>query len=162
MMGWSQALSVGVESIDADHRLLFALMEQLDGAIEGNEEASVVGSVLLSLAAYTDYHFAREERVMAACGYPGLASHKELHDGLRAGVMAACGRFESDPDAVDLGELQAFLRDWLTRHILDEDMKLKPVFRANAPRVAAIGEAPLVDLDGIEADALNEELEWRI
>lgn len=162
VMEWDSSLSTGVVSIDDDHRLLISLMAELDDTVRDNEDSTVVGSVLLSLAAYTDYHFAREEKIMTVCGDPAFETHKAYHDRLRASVMTVCLQYESTPEDVDFDDLQVFLRDWLTEHILGEDTKMKPFILANADKVALIGERPLVDLDKIEETALSEDMEWRL
>ncbi|MBF0562838.1 MAG: hemerythrin family protein [Alphaproteobacteria bacterium] len=162
LSSWNANLSIGVASIDADHQLLFRLVDDLQNAISEHEENSVISSVLYSLAAYTDYHFAREERIMAVCGYPDLAAHHGYHEDIRDQVRADCAAFQADPIDFDVQHLTDFLKKWLTLHIMGEDTKLKPYVAANVDKVAEIGEMPLIDLDGIEKDAMDEEWQWPI
>ena len=152
-------MSVGVASIDADHRLLISLMAHLDSAVQ---EKNVIGSALLSLAAYTDYHFSREEKIMTVCCDPALANHKALHDQLRSDVMGICRKYENCPEDVDFDTRQIFLRDWLVEHILGTDTKMKPYIQANLHEVELIGEMPLIDIDAIENAAVSEESQWPI
>ncbi|MBF0092982.1 MAG: hemerythrin family protein [Alphaproteobacteria bacterium] len=162
VLEWSPSLSVGVASIDSDHQLLFSLIADVDRAVQEKEETSVIGSLLRSLADYTDYHFAREERIMEVCADPALANHKEYHDRLRAEVGDVSHHYADDPDGVDFDHFRGMMREWWVDHILRVDVMMKPFVLANADKVAAIGEMPLVDLSGIEEDALSEDLEWQI
>ncbi|MEO5373311.1 MAG: bacteriohemerythrin [Alphaproteobacteria bacterium] len=162
LSSWDESLSVGVTSIDADHKLLFHLLDDLQGALRDNEDSSVVGSVLNGLVAYTGYHFAREERIMEVCGYPELAQHRGLHEGIRARIATESKAYHANPLEFDSHALAVFIRDWLVGHVLGQDTKIKPYVTANFEAVAAIGGMPLVDLDDIENDAMNEDWQWPI
>lgn len=65
---WSPALSVGIASIDAQHRVLLAYVNQLSGALARGQSAEVLGDVLRGLEAYTRLHFRHEERLFALHG----------------------------------------------------------------------------------------------
>lgn len=146
---WSEAFSVGIPEIDADHRILFDLAGQIIEAATGEEAAVVTGSVLLALSDYADYHFEREERVMRAVGYPAEADHTIGHEKLRAKVHQMAERYQADPTAVAAGDLAAFLLNWLTNHILHEDMQYRPYAERNkaagAAAAASIGSEFFID-----------------
>lgn len=148
---WSEAFSVGIPEIDSDHRILFDLAGQIVEAANGEEAAVVTGGVLLALSDYADYHFEREERVMRAVGYPGEADHTIGHEKLRATVNQMAARYQADPNAVAASELAAFLLNWLTNHILDEDMQYRPYAERNkaagAAAAASIGSEFFTDED---------------
>lgn len=122
MIIWSEAMSVGVPRLDSDHRVLIGLINHLERAIAQRFETRlVIAEVLDALIAYTRFHFDREERVMAACGYPELDTHRQEHAELTAEVIALLDRFESDPTAISHREMLGFLTDWLNHHILLQD-----------------------------------------
>jgi hemerythrin len=123
---WLDSLSLDVPAIDADHKHLLDLLNRLHYMALAGDDREAVGAVLAELVAYTFAHFAREEALMQACGYPGLAQHARLHEVLRAQVAHQRARFRADPRSFDVQGFYAFLSDWLTMHILGEDMKLKP------------------------------------
>ncbi len=134
---WSEALSVGVPEIDADHKLLFDLVDQARAAIDGAEVESVLPCVLAALIDYTDYHFAREERMQQAIGFSEARAHRDQHEMLRQRVRAFAA-------ALDVGEfdpiaLISFLEAWLVEHIVRQDMRFKPLANGNpaARRAAA-------------------------
>lgn len=134
---WSDAFSVGIPEIDGDHQILFDLAGQIIEAATGEEAAVVTGSVLAALSDYADYHFEREERVMRAVGFPEEPAHTARHDRLRAKVKDMAERYRADPTAVAANELAAFLLNWLTSHILHEDMEYRPYTDGNSAARAA-------------------------
>ena len=58
---WSNQYSVGIDLLDADHKVLISLINQIDEAIRSSEPVELVRRVLDALLDYTDYHFSREE-----------------------------------------------------------------------------------------------------
>ncbi|WP_142846901.1 bacteriohemerythrin [Telmatospirillum sp. J64-1] len=132
---WSDAYSVGVPEVDADHMVLVELIGMIDGAASGEESQMVVSTVLNALYDYTDYHFEREERMQRAIGYPDHKEHKQGHDRLKEQVMAYLRRYQEDPAQVDIGELATFLRCWIVEHILREDAQYRP-YAENNPKAS--------------------------
>jgi hemerythrin len=123
---WRDSLSLDVPAIDADHKHLIELLNRLHYMALAGDDREAVGAVLSELVDYTLAHFEREEALMKASDYPGLAAHVRLHEVLRAQAAHFRDRFRADPRAFDVERFYVFLSDWLTMHILGEDMKLKP------------------------------------
>lgn len=117
---WKDDYSVGVEALDFDHKLLFSLINQLDGAIADQEGEDVLGSVLGVLAEYTRYHFMREEKLMSKGGYPEIGSHHGRHEALTRRVNELKDKFDARHPQAAM-EVRDFLAEWLTSHILSED-----------------------------------------
>lgn len=126
LITWQDSYSVGVPLIDDDHRLLVSLINQLDDAIQGGQGRDVVGSVLNVLEEYTRGHFGREERLMEKAGYPDLVPHRREHHKLTDQVRAIVERYHAGPDETLDADVLAFLKTWLTGHILGVDMKYAP------------------------------------
>lgn len=146
---WTDAMSVGVAEIDADHRLLIDLIHQMGEAAAGPEAHVVAGSVLAALVDYADYHFAREESLQQAIGYAGLPEHKLKHDELRHQVGEYWSRFQSG--RFDAAALCGFLQHWLRHHILEHDMRFAPLAASHAgagAAAAAIGADYFLRGDG--------------
>jgi hemerythrin-like metal-binding protein len=118
---WSKELEIGIPVIDADHKVLVSLLNQVFDTVGDNEEKATLGSVLNSLVEYTEYHFAREETLLEVAGYADLGPHKARHRHLEEKVAAIRSRFESDPESVHGEEVLDFLRDWLVEHIEKSD-----------------------------------------
>lgn len=122
---WQSSYNVGIPVIDADHQLLVSLLNQLYDTREEGQARDVVSSVLTVLVEYTLGHFRREEHLLELAGYPELVAHRRQH----ATLAAEVARFQSEYMAgrhAAVDELVAFLKNWLTDHILSMDRRYKP------------------------------------
>lgn len=148
---WTPDFSVGVGSIDTDHKVLISLINQLDDAIRGGEPKKTVSRVLDALFDYTNYHFAREELLMRACAYPDIEAHARTHATLRAQVHDIRNRYRRNAESIHAREVLAFLKNWLASHIIGRDMLYAPFMQRAAPAIQdaerafdLAGEPPLV------------------
>ena len=117
---WTDELSVGIEEIDEQHRVLVDLVNEMHQAITDQRGSEVVSDILEKLADYTRIHFAVEESLMRILQYPDYEPHKEQHEKLIAHLRELRGKVESGQTAIGF-ELMHFLRNWLTQHILGTD-----------------------------------------
>jgi len=121
LVEWNKNLETGVTFVDADHKVLLNLLNQVDACIEQNEESTVLGSVLDALVEYTDYHFLREEKMMELSGYERLEAHAAIHRALSRQVGNIYSEYQADPWSVDPNSVRDFLQSWLTDHIMGHD-----------------------------------------
>lgn len=123
---WSEKLSVGVGSIDDQHKKLVTLLNQLhDGMIAGRGK-EVVGPVLKGLIDYTATHFKYEEDLFARTGYADTAAHKKEHADLVRRVLEVQKTYNEKGPSVLTIQVMNFLKDWLTSHIQGSDQKYRP------------------------------------
>jgi len=73
---WKKSYSVGLDSIDDDHKKLLGMINQLQTASHYTTDDKMIEHILDDLIDYTKYHFSREEKIMLDCEYPNLAAHK--------------------------------------------------------------------------------------
>lgn len=125
LIAWTPDYSVGHADLDADHRNLVDLLNALHEAWETGEDAAVLHGICGELMMYTDYHFQREERLLAAAGYERLDHQREQHARLKEQVEAFRTRHLTGPAPALTAEVETFLRNWMMSHILDEDMKYR-------------------------------------
>jgi len=118
-------MSVGIPLLDSDHRALIALINKLHDGLRSEDDADAIVGVFDSLIAYTKFHFAREEKVMAVCGYPGLEVHRAEHARFTDRVYELKDRYAAEPAAAMTGDLLEYLKAWLNHHILIQDMAYK-------------------------------------
>jgi hemerythrin-like metal-binding protein len=123
---WTQDMSVGIQSLDDDHKILVGMVNRLDDAINAARGKQTLSSVLDALVDYTSYHFSREEALMRACGYPDLDAHGHTHRVLRIQVAHIRDRYRGNPDSIHDREVLAFLKNWLTSHIMGRDKLYAP------------------------------------
>lgn len=126
---WNPEFSVGQVVLDADHRKLIDILNQIYDAWQDNSCTLELGRLFDELLDYTDGHFSREESKLSARDYPDLARHHAAHERLRELVMAFRSRHLAGQQADRLTEEMAkFLKSWLLDHILEEDMQYRPLF----------------------------------
>lgn len=126
---WTEAMSVGVPALDSDHRCLVRIISLLEEVEEGAEVKSTIETVLETLAMYARYHFAREERLMKACGFPGSRFHCDEHEEFSGFIHGLRSRLAGRDDLSLARELLGYLTEWLRHHILIQDMAYKPYVR---------------------------------
>jgi hemerythrin len=122
LITWSDRYSVGIARIDAEHRKLVDLVNELYAAIVACNPTSVTARVLDGLASYTVSHFSAEEALMKRHGFPGYVQHKAEHDKLVAQVKQLQQDLRAGKAAVSQ-EVMSFLQSWLIGHILGMDKK---------------------------------------
>lgn len=119
---WQSAYSVLVSRFDDQHKKLINIMNELHTAMKKGEGQLVLGGIFQSLADYTKEHFAAEEALMEANGYPDLSRHKTAHEQLLGRVVKLQREFMEGNGILSINVLN-FLRDWLITHIQGEDKK---------------------------------------
>lgn len=124
---WSNELSVGIEEIDAQHKVLVDLLNQIHEAIQQRQGAEITGEIIERLREYTRIHFAVEESLMRILHYPEYERHKEEHDRLIDQLNGFRDKLESGKSSISF-ELAHFLKVWLTKHIMEADKRYTPYF----------------------------------
>jgi len=122
LLSWRPDYSVGIDTIDAEHRHLFDLINRFHDNFQQGYSLAELRRVLSQLVAYSEQHFQREQAAMALLEYPQLAEHTRIHEELYLAIFDLENRMTERPQSVDLDTLR-FLRGWLLDHILDYDMQ---------------------------------------
>lgn len=122
MTEWTPDLSTGVALLDEQHREIYQWLAELQSAAD--QERTLFGVYSLTrLKHYTRAHFAAEEALMKAAGYPGLAEHAAEH----AKFCARLNELQLKSIGQDISrDTVEFLTDWLTSHITTTDMAYVP------------------------------------
>ena len=124
-LDWSDRFNTGISDIDQQHRRLVGFLNDLYAAMHAGKGREALGKVLIDLLAYTRTHFATEEQLMAEHGFSGLEDHKTIHQKMAQKVKVLNRQFRSGQIANPI-QITNFLKNWLTRHILETDMKFAP------------------------------------
>jgi hemerythrin len=140
---WSDKYSVNDREMDEHHQRLFAIVNDLHKAILAKKGKEEIGRTLDRLNAHTQSHFAAEERLMQAHGYPRYQEHKNEHERLlhQVGDMEREFRNSSDHGAPDV--LAFLIKDWLVGHILGMDKDYALSLRSTARRAARQASHPI-------------------
>jgi methyl-accepting chemotaxis protein len=129
LIRWTDNLSVGVQSIDDQHRILINLINELNKQMRSGAAKEAQGSALEELVNYTTSHFQHEEQLFARHKYGGENEHKAEHKKLVERVLDFQKQFKVGGKDISL-ELMEFLKDWLLDHIKKTDMKYSPFLRS--------------------------------
>src|SRR5512143_483905 len=78
-MEWTEKLSVGVATIDNQHKELFKRINNLVLAIKQHRCKSEIDGTIKFLDDYARVHFLEEERYMFETNYGGLEEQREDH-----------------------------------------------------------------------------------
>jgi len=126
LIEWNEELSVGIQEVDEQHKILVDLLNRLYEAIIRQNDNVVIGGILLELHQYTVVHFAVEESLMRIFDYDSYEEHKKHHADLTKQVVELENKFNASEITISM-EVLNFLRSWLTNHILTEDKKYAPI-----------------------------------
>src|SRR5512139_1687724 len=88
LIEWSDELSVGIQEIDEQHKVLVGLVNDMHRAIHEHHGSDTARNILEQLGDYTRVHFAVEESLMRIFDYPGYEEHKKQHEELIAQFRA--------------------------------------------------------------------------
>ena len=125
---WKDEYSVGVDSLDDDHRKLLNLINNLQTAVRYRTGKTFEKESLDEVIAYTKYHFEREEKMMLETGYPDIEAHKEVHRAMIAKIDEFLIDYEKRGYEA-LEEVALYLKDWLINHINGTDQEYSALFK---------------------------------
>ncbi|MGI6669441.1 MAG: bacteriohemerythrin [Acetivibrionales bacterium] len=134
---WKDEYNTGIKEIDDQHRRLFEIggrIYDLANANDAYDHYDEIMAVLEELKAYTVYHFGYEEKLMERFGYEHYETHKFQH----YFAVRKIQKFEEEDVDENQSEIimkiVAFISDWISNHILKEDMKYKDLFISKGVR----------------------------
>ena len=119
---WDEGMSVGVESMDQDHKILLLLINEINDAINNDSTHLLIKSIFEKLEKYIKEHFSKEELLMQQCNYENLEEHKKEHLKFISKIPELKKQL-LDTDSVEVAQnAYLFLVDWLMQHIIVDDM----------------------------------------
>jgi len=120
---WDNSLSVEVDEVDDDHKKLVDLFNLLSKAVTDNDSYDYVNALLEELISCTVWHFKHEERLMIKYNYENYDEHRTEHNELIESARKVQMRFQQEHPQLTAEDID-YLSDWLTGHILNQDMKM--------------------------------------
>jgi hemerythrin len=125
LMTWDDSFSVGVKPMDDQHKVLVQSLNDLHAAMMNGQAKQVTAPLLTRLVKYTGEHFSAEEALLTRTGYPGITAHRAHHADLKREVTGYVEWLDRG-DITLYVYLLNFLRDWLIKHIQQEDRDYGP------------------------------------
>ncbi|MBU2646204.1 bacteriohemerythrin [bacterium] len=119
-ISWDDSYSVHVESIDAQHKKIMSLLNDLHRISITDAGDQQLEAALTSLLEYTRAHFHYEESFLEKFHFPFVKSHQEKH----AGFFTAIERIKKEllnGRGKNNKKLINYMVTWLKYHIVSED-----------------------------------------
>ena len=136
---WDDSLSVNVELIDDQHKMLIQRLSDLHEAVGAHRGPNEIVRTLNFLSEYTEFHFGTEEKHMTANDYPQLEDHVKLHGEFRGALVRLGEDFEEEGATADLADsIETLLANWLFKHIRVTDVQFGKFLREKG--VVLVGE----------------------
>lgn len=123
LINWKDEFSIGIESVDKEHRDMIELINELDGAMQDDADCATVARALGEIYARISAHFALEEKVMRDTAYSGFAAHKADHELLLDELLETIDSVE-DAGRYDRNALSGSLNQWFSDHFRTHDAEL--------------------------------------
>lgn len=121
LIEWTSELSIGIDSIDEQHKKLVNMINALNDAKLAGSTNELLGKIFTGLTNYTQKHFTYEENMFAEYGYINSNEHQRQHNELIAQVIELKDKFMDNPQGTVSDDLIHFLKRWLTNHIMRTD-----------------------------------------
>jgi len=137
LVQWDDSYSLGLEQIDAQHKVLFEIINHLWSAIVRRAKGAEMQKILDELEHYSVTHFSAEEAFMQSEGFAGLEAHRRQHAQFVARIRAAREDLRQGKE-ISL-DLLHFLSDWLAKHIQAEDRAYAADYRQGRPLGSVLG-----------------------
>ena len=117
---WCELFVIGHQIIDEQHRELFNIINKFHDEFSAGFAEHLADDTLNQLIGYVQKHFADEEEIAEAIGYPEdkLASHKKIHEQLVLDIFELHSGITGN-GSVSLDDVSEFLTRWIVLHILD-------------------------------------------
>lgn len=131
---WDNALSTGNKLIDADHKRLIEMINNLIDEIEDSTTSPEnINTIFDEIEAYTIYHFEREESLMhAEClSYKDadeIEHHQQQHQKFVSAIPMLKEKLLRATEKETAIGVVDFLAHWLLEHIIVEDLTLRQCF----------------------------------
>ncbi|MCP4355473.1 MAG: bacteriohemerythrin [Proteobacteria bacterium] len=128
VISWSNKFSVGIPSIDNQHKNLFKYTNMLHNAIMQKRNKYIVDQILENLLIYTDTHFAHEEQYFKKFNYEHTEEHCKQHNDLKNQLKEFVDKHKKGEEDIT-EDLFKFLKTWITEHLATEDAQYIDCFK---------------------------------
>ncbi|WP_114326097.1 bacteriohemerythrin [Candidatus Colwellia aromaticivorans] len=119
---WNDGMSVGVESIDEDHKTLLLLINEINDAINNGSTHLVIIGIFEKLEKHVKKHFSKEELLLEQCNYGDIEEHKQQHLDFLNKIHELRDKLLHSDTVEVAKEVHLFLFNWLMTHIIIDDM----------------------------------------
>lgn len=123
LLEWKPEYSVGIASMDDEHREMIGLINDVYVKLEAAPDAAAIEDCLETIFTTISLHFALEERIMRDHDYSEYSDHKDDHEDLLDQIRDLMDEFIADTDkGAEL--LEERLSSWFGNHFASFDARL--------------------------------------
>ena len=123
LLEWKSEFSVGIESMDFEHRKMIGMINEIYDELMHHRDAESIDQFLGDIHATISAHFALEERMMRNAGYREYEAHKDDHEELLDQIRDMMDEFRADSES-GFGILKENLANWFEAHFGSFDARL--------------------------------------
>jgi len=115
---WCDKYATGIERIDAQHRHLVNLTNELYAACFAKEDTlhTAFKDAMVRMVEYVRFHFEDELKILNAINYPDYQNHKKMHDSLIKNIIEASKDYSDGKKFVPNNFVRTLV-DWVFSHI---------------------------------------------
>lgn len=129
----NENLRLGSPTIDQQHQALFYSFERLSALAGEASPDEMLSEILSKLSHQIHHHFMTEEMLMAGLPLPPamLRAHRAAHEQ----ILEELAQIHFDAMAgkpLSLQEIIAAVATWVSRHLVEYDLELKPYINGQA------------------------------
>ena len=128
LITWGPQLETGIAIIDAQHKRLVDIINELNDARTAGRSDEIMGAILDELVAYTETHFTVEEKLLTGNDYEDLENHRREHRVFTDQIKMDRDNFNAGVWKLDQ-RMMDYLRGWLLNHIQVSDQAYVPTLK---------------------------------
>jgi hemerythrin len=151
---WRDSYSVGIEELDAQHRKLLELINEISKADDAGTSKSSCFAILNSMIRYAEEHFTTEERYLESNAYPKCLEQKRAHEKFVQETFDKARQLEEE-GMLTIGGITMYLEDWYKDHILGFDQDYKAFFEKRWVKSDDSSAASLFETNELARQPLN-------
>ncbi|PLX18521.1 MAG: hemerythrin [Marinilabiliales bacterium] len=125
---WHDRYSVGVHSINDQHKKLVEMINNLYAEFYNGITDEFLNKLIVELEKYAVYHFAYEEKFMKLYNYNDLKAHEDEHNTFVEKIKKY-KETVSVSNKIEVIDLATYLKNWLLKHIMGTDKKYSKLFQ---------------------------------
>ena len=134
-IAWNDNLNIGYEHVDAQHRRLFQLVNDLVVACEDGSDKVKLKNTIDFLVNYAVEHFYDEESVQVQWNFPDYLAHKKRHDDFKVTVGEIVDKYNTHGSTKELSDdVNRIVVRWIFSHIQNEDKRIGEFIRKTDSR----------------------------
>lgn len=125
---WKPEYSVNNDLMDKQHQVLVDMINKMHEAMKVGRGGKEAEKIISEMIDYSAMHFTTEEELMKKFNYSGLSDHINEHKSFMVKANEFQNKINTGSFTLSM-DIVNFLKDWLTNHILVNDMAYSKIVK---------------------------------